>query len=210
MLPHHGQPVLRAGQPLETSRGVVIMIHGRGASADDILSLVPALDRSGFTYLAPSAAGRTWYPYSFLTETEKNEPGISSGLFTIGALVDEVAAGPHPVERIVLLGFSQGACLAQEFAVRHARRYGGVVGFSGGLIGPPGTAWEYAGSFDSTPVFLGCSDIDAHIPKDRVDESAAVFERMGALVTKRLYPGMGHLVSADEIEHARTVLDRVG
>lgn len=209
MEPHGGQPMTSAGAPLGTSDAVVIMIHGRGASPGDILTLVPALDRPAWTYLAPAAADHTWYPYSFLTETARNEPGLSSALWVLATMVDDLIARGIGKDHIVLMGFSQGACLASEFAVRHADRFGGLVAFSGGLIGPPGTSWDSPGVFDGMPVFLGCSDVDAHIPKARVDESAVVFERMGGRVTKRLYPGMGHLINDDEIACARTVLDGV-
>jgi len=209
MRPHEGQPVASAGAPLGSSHAVMIMVHGRNASAANILSLSGELDRSGFTYLAPAAANNTWYPYSFLTETSKNEPDLSSALHVIDGLVADLVSRGVPRRHIVLLGFSQGACLAGEYAVRHADRYGGVIMLSGGLIGPPGTTWAYGGSFASTPVFLGCSDVDGHIPKERVQESAAVFERMGAEVTLRLYPGMGHQINEDEIVHARAVMDRV-
>jgi predicted esterase len=187
----------------------MIMIHGRGASPANILELVPALNRPAFTYLAPAAAGQTWYPYSFLTDIAKNEPGISSGLYVLDQLVTDLEAQGIPRDQILLLGFSQGACLSAEYAVRHPGRYGGVIVFSGGLIGPPGTKWDAAGSFAGTPVFLGCSDVDPHIPKERVEESAAMFERLGASVTRRLYPGMGHLVNDDEIAFAQSVMDQV-
>ncbi len=206
-LPHDGQPVVSQGAPLGEGRGVVIMVHGRGASPQNILDLVPALDRPDLTYLAPAAADHSWYPFSFLTEIAKNEPFLSSALTRIGSVVDDVLTRGVHYRQIVLLGFSQGACLAGEFACRHAVRYGGVVMFSGGLIGPPGTVWRPGGDFEGTPVFLGCSDRDAHIPKARVDESAAVFEQMGATVTERIYPGMGHLVNADEIAFAQSILD---
>ncbi|MGH9385837.1 MAG: alpha/beta hydrolase [Vicinamibacterales bacterium] len=185
------------------------MVHGRNAGAENILDLVPRLDRFDFTYLAPAAAARTWYPLSFLAETSKNEPGITSGLQMLDYLVSDVVSRGIPREQIALLGFSQGACLTAEFAVRHAGRFGGLLIFSGGLIGPPGTTWNSPGSFDGTPVFLGCSDVDAHIPKQRVEESAAVFARMGADVTARLYSGMGHLVNDDEIAFARVVMDEI-
>ena len=207
--PHSGQRVLTAGAPLGESRAAVIMLHGRGASPEDILTLVPPLDRPALTYLAPAAAGSTWYPHSFLTETSKNEPGLSSALAVIDDLVKDLGARGIHQDQIVLAGFSQGACLSAEFAVQHVGRYGGVLVFSGGLIGPPGTAWNHPGDFAGTPVFLGCSDVDAHIPAGRVTESAEIFERMGAQVTTRLYPGMGHLINADEIAFARTVLDRL-
>jgi len=206
MEPHGGQRIVRAGTPLDKSGRAVIMVHGRGAGPEDILDLVPALARPEFTYLAPAAANNTWYPYSFLSDTAKNEPGLSSALLVLGDLVDDLAGKGVPKTHIVLLGFSQGACLSSEFAVRHADRLGGVIAFSGGLIGPPGTAWNNPGSFAGTPVFLGCSDIDPHIPAQRVEESAEVFARMGAVVTRRLYPAMGHLVNDDEIRFARAML----
>jgi phospholipase/carboxylesterase len=205
---HIGQPVLAEGVPLERAKGAVIMVHGRGAGPRNILELAPLLRRHDVAYLAPAAANGTWYPFSFMSETVRNEPHLTSALQRLRDLVGDVEdAGIDPA-KIVLMGFSQGACLASEFAVRHAHRYGGLVAFSGGLIGPPGTTWTYPGWFDGTPVFLGCSDIDPHIPKARVEESAAVFTRMGADVTTRIYPGMGHEINEDELERARDVLDR--
>lgn len=209
MEPHGGQPILGAGKPLGESDRVMIMVHGRGAGPQNILDLVPALGHPEFSYLAPGAANNTWYPYSFISDTAKNEPGLSSALNVLHDLVEDLVARGIHKRRLMLLGFSQGACLSAEFAARHADRFGGLIIFSGGLIGPPGTAWNCPGSLAGTPVFLGCSDVDAHIPASRVDESAVVFERMGADVTKRLYPGMGHLVNDDEIAVARAVMDRV-
>ena len=206
--PHADQPVVSAGLSLHESGRVVIMIHGRNASPQNILDLIPRLDRPDFTYLAPAAANNTWYPLSFLAELEKNEPFLGSALRRLDGLVNDVMAAGVPKRRIVLLGFSQGACLAAEFAYRHPARYGGLIVFSGGLIGPPGTTWSGGGDFDGMPVFLGCSDVDAHIPKARVDESAAVFARMSAEVTERIYPAMGHLVSDDEIAEAQRLLSR--
>lgn len=184
----------------------MILVHGRNAGPANILDLVPHLGCQDVTCLAPAAAGRTWYPYSFMTEREQNEPGLSSALQVLSRLVADVLDKGIASDHLVLLGFSQGACLTAEFAVRNPRRYGGVIVYSGGLIGPPGTRWDHRGRFDGTPVFLGCSDVDAHIPQARVDESASVFERMGAAVTRRIYPGMGHLVNDDEIAFARTLL----
>jgi len=203
---HSGQPVVQAGAPLGKGRLVVILLHGRGASPEDVLGLVPRLACQDLTYLAPAAAGHTWYPFTFLSETSKNEPWLSSALQTVGDLVADVERLGTPRDHIVLGGFSQGACLSLEFAVRHASRWAAVLAFSGGLIGPPGTKWENPGTFGGTPVFLGCSDVDAHIPKARVEESADVLRRMDADVTMRLYPGMGHVVSAEEIEEARRIL----
>jgi predicted esterase len=185
------------------------MVHGRGAGPKNILDLAPRLNRPGFTLLAPAASGNTWYPYSFMAEIEKNEPGLSSALETLSRVVEDVTSAGVPSERIVLLGFSQGACLTSEFAARNARRFGGVIVFTGGLIGPEGTPRDYAGSFAGTPIFLGCSDVDNHVPKPRVDETATVFTRMGASVDKRIYPGMGHLINDDEIAAAQGVLDGV-
>jgi predicted esterase len=187
----------------------MIMVHGRGAGPRNILDVVSEIDRPGFAYLAPAAADNTWYPYSFMADTSRNEPGLTSALTVLDRLVAAIVSRGLSSDRIVLLGFSQGGCLSAEYAVRHARRYGGLIVLSGGLIGPPGTVWNYDGSFDGTPVFLGCSDVDPHIPKTRVDESAKVFTRSGAEVTERLYPGMGHLVNADEIAFTRSVMERV-
>lgn len=207
--PHAGQPALSAGAALGSARQAVILLHGRGASADDILSLAAELGRTDFAYLAPEAAGHSWYPYTFLAPLERNEPWLSSALETISALLRETAAAGIPPERTVLMGFSQGACLLLEYAARHARRYGGIVAFSGGLIGPDGTPRDYPGSLAGTPVFLGCSDVDPHVPSARVEESAQVLRRLGADVTMRLYAGMGHTVNADELAHARAILAAV-
>lgn len=187
----------------------MIMVHGRNARPENMLDLVPALQHPEFTYLAPAAHGNTWYPFSFLAEIEKNEPGISSGIAVIHGLIDAAAAREIPVERIVLLGFSQGACLAATAAFRRPARYGGVVVYSGGLIGPPGTTWDGEGAFDGAPVFLGCGDPDPHVPAERVRESAAAFERLGARVTAQIYPGMGHLVSEGEVAFTRAVMAEV-
>ncbi|MCI0434476.1 MAG: dienelactone hydrolase family protein [Gemmatimonadetes bacterium] len=209
MKPHAGQPVEQAGALLGESRAVMIMVHGRNAAPHNILELSRALERPAFTYLAPAAANHTWYPLSFMAGIERNQPDLTSALTMLASLVEDVMARGIRAEHIVLLGFSQGACLAGEFAVRHARRWGGVVMYSGGLIGPPGTTWDYQGDFQNTPVFLGCSDVDSHVPKARVDESATVFERMGAAVTKRIYPGMGHIVNAEEIALTQQIMDTI-
>ena len=209
MQPHAGQHVATLGRPLGQGSAVMILVHGRGAGSSDILDLGQALHHAEFTYLAPAASESTWYPNSFMAEIEANEPGISSGLHVLDGLVEQAVASGVEREHIVIGGFSQGACLACEYAVRHAQRFGGILAFSGGLIGPPGTRWPYAGDFAGTPVFLGCSDVDAHIPKARVDESAVVFERMGAKVEKRIYPGMGHTINDDELVYARSVVEGV-
>lgn len=207
--PHGGQPVLRAGVPLPQARAAIIMIHGRGAGPANILDLAPVIGHPGVAYIAPAASGGTWYPKSFMAPIEENEPGISSGIAVVHSLIDEIGAAGIPLERIVLLGFSQGACLTSTAAQRRPARYGGIIVFSGGLIGPPGTVWSEEGRFQSTPVFFGCSDVDAHVPERRVRDSAAVYERMGAAVTTRIYPGMGHLVNDDEIAVARDLVASV-
>jgi phospholipase/carboxylesterase len=204
--PHAGQPIVREGVPLAAACGAVIMVHGRGAAPRNILTLVPALEQPDLAYLAPAAAGGTWYPLSFMAPIEQNEPGIRSGISVVHALIEEALHAGLPPERIMLLGFSQGACLAATAALRRPSRYGGVMILTGGLIGPPGTRWAETGDFGGTPVFLGCSDTDSHVPESRVRESAAVFERMGAQVTLRIYPGMGHLVNEDEVDFARGLL----
>jgi predicted esterase len=201
--------VVAAGRPLGEAAAAVVMVHGRGATAESILELAREFGRPDLAYVAPQAAGYTWYPYSFMAPMPQNEPGLSSGLARIGevlALLEEEGIAP---ERTVLLGFSQGACLSLEYAARNARRYGGVAGLSGGLIGPPGTPRAYEGSLAGTPVFLGCSDRDPHIPRERVDETAEVMGKMGAEVTERIYPGLGHTVNEDEIEFVRGILGKV-
>lgn len=204
--PHHGQPILTRGPRPAEARLAAILVHGRGASAGSILTLADELAIEDVAWLAPEAAGQTWYPYSFLSSIADNEPGITSGIGVIDTLVTRLAQDGVAADRVALLGFSQGACLTLEFAARHARRYAGVFGLSGGLIGPPGAPRDYGGTLDGTPVFLGCSDVDAHIPVERVHETAAVFTRMGAAVDERIYRGMGHTVNADELAAVRAVL----
>ena len=198
--PHANQPCLYAGVPIPQARLVAILLHGRGASAQDILPRSKEFSVRDVAYLAPQAAGNTWYPYSFLMPLDQNEPSLSSALRLIESLLASLGTQNVPSEKIALMGFSQGACLALEFAARHPRRYAAIAAFSGGLIGPAGTARAYSGSFAGTPVFLGCSDVDPHIPLERVHESADVYTRMGAVVTKRIYPQMAHTIIADEIE----------
>jgi predicted esterase len=204
--PHQGQPVLTYGEPLDRARAAMIMVHGRGATAESILSLADEIHQPGFVYLAPQAARNTWYPYSFLAPIEQNEPGLSSALQVIADVLAKVAEVGIAPERTMLLGFSQGACLATEYTARHARRYGGVVGLSGGLIGPDGTPRDYPGSLDGTPVFLGCSDVDFHIPKERVEHTAEVLQQLGGDVTMHLYPGMGHTVNEDEVSFVQQMM----
>ncbi|HMJ39290.1 MAG TPA: alpha/beta hydrolase [Verrucomicrobiae bacterium] len=206
--PHRGMPVLETGEPLAKARAAMVLVHGRGATAEDIMTLAADLMHPGFAYLAPQAAGSAWYPNPFTAPLAANEPYLSSALGVLENLLGRIEA-TIPAQRIILLGFSQGACLALEFAVRHARRYGGLVGLSGGLIGPAGTPRDYPGSFEGTPAFLGCSDIDPYIQKDRVLEAATVLKQMNSRVTVRFYPGMGHIVSTEEIESAREIVEAI-
>jgi predicted esterase len=206
---HQGQPVRSAGTPLAEAQVAMICVHGRGASAEDILMLADELARPQFTYLAPQAANHTWYPYPFMEPLEKNEPWLSSALRVVGEALASVEAAGIPSERTLLLGFSQGACLTLEFAARNARRYGGLVGLSGGLIGPDGTPRDYPGSLAQTPVFLGCSNHDPHIPKERVEETSEVLARLHGRVYQRLYPDLGHEVNRDEIAFVRGMMDAV-
>src|SRR3989441_10251350 len=178
----------------------MVMVHGRGASAESILDLAVELHQPGFAYLAPQAAGDTWYPYSFLVPLARNEPGLSSGLAAIANVLAQVAQAGIPLERTMLLGFSQGACLALEFVARNARRYGGVAGLSGGLIGPESWRRPSTGLLAGTPVFLGCADPDPHIPAQRVRAAADELRRLGGEVTVRLYRGGEHAVNSDELE----------
>ena len=204
--PHGGQHVLMGGAPLNSARGGLIAIHGRGAGAEDIFALAKEVAPSEIAILAPQAAGNTWYPYRFLEPTERNEPYLSSALRVVSDLIAELKENGIPPERVALLGFSQGACLALEAAARNPQRYAGVIGFSGGLVGPPGTSFDFTGSLNGTPVFIGSSDVDPHIPKERVEESAAALIRLGADVDARLYPGMGHTVNREELDAARSIL----
>ena len=208
--PHHGQPIVVAGAPLATARAVGVLLHGRGATALSILDLADAFNRTDLAWLAPQARSNTWYPNRFLAPMESNQPWLSSALAAVADVVAQAEEAGTPRSRIVLIGFSQGACLALETLIRTPGIAGGVAGLSGGLIGPPGTVWPDAGRLDGVPVFLGCSDVDLHIPKERVLESADVLRARGAEVTAILYPGMDHTVNDDEIAHVRVLVDRIG
>lgn len=204
--PHQGQPIRIAGEPISRARAAMLMLHGRGASAEDILSLANEFDQPGFTYLAPQAAENTWYPNRFLVPLEQNEPWLSSALAFVEEVLEEIINAGVPRQNIMLLGFSQGACLTLEFAARNAERYGAVIGLSGALIGPEGTPRDYPGSLAGTPVFLGCSDVDFHVPKEHVQQTAEVLKGLGGDVTMRLYPNMGHMVNQDEIDFVRGMM----
>lgn len=202
--------VIRAGAPIGSARAAVILVHGRGASAESILGLANAFGAPDVAYIAPQARSGSWYPHSFMAPTAMNEPDLSNALSMIARAVDDLEQQGMPAERIVLVGFSQGACLALEFAVRNARRLGGVAGLSGALIGPAGTTWNYPAGLAGTPVFLGCSDVDTHIPLARVHESAKVIGKLGGNVTEIIYPGMAHTIVQDEIDHVDKLLRGVG
>jgi predicted esterase len=206
--PHQGQPVLTIGTPLTEARAAMVMVHGRGATAESILSLADELHHPGFAYLAPQAAGNSWYPYSFLAPIERNEPWLTSALALLDEVLEALIQAGMPRERTILLGFSQGACLCLEYVARHPRPFGGVVGLSGGVIGPDGTPRDVPtdSPLAGTPVFLGCSDVDSHIPLSRVHESTTLLREMGASVTERIYPNMGHTVNRDELEVVRQMM----
>jgi predicted esterase len=203
---HRAEDTIAAGATLENAKVAVILIHGRGATPESMLPLADAFGRDDVHYLAPRAAQNTWYPNSFLAPIEANEPWLSSALSGIAALVARLAADGFASERVGILGFSQGACLTSEFAARNARRYGMIAALTGGLIGPPGTPRNYPGSLEGTPVFLGCSDIDPHVPLARLHETRDVLTRLGGKVDTRVYPGMGHTVNDDEVKAVRKLL----
>jgi predicted esterase len=204
--PHDGQRVYAAGPKPEGAAGFLVMMHGRGASAQDILSLYYALKVDRILALAPQAAGNVWYPRSFLAPLDENQPYLDSALNQIESTIGYLLQTGISSENIALLGFSQGACLVSEYVARHPRRYGGVMALTCGLIGPPGTPRHYPGSLGGTPVFLGTSDPDPHVPVERVEETQQVLEKMGAEVDLRTYPGMPHTVNDEELGVCREML----
>ncbi|MEX0724363.1 MAG: dienelactone hydrolase family protein [Gracilimonas sp.] len=206
--PHQPTQIAEGGVSSSEADAAMIMIHGRGATAPSIVQLANEFDTNKkLTLRAPQASGNTWYPYSFLENTEKNEPGLSSGLQKIYDIVQDLKSEGFSEDQIYFLGFSQGACLASEFVARHPNKYAGLIALSGGVIGDSVDISNYEGDLKGTPVFMGCSDIDPHIPKERVNESEKIFDKLNASVTKKLYPGMGHLVNEDEIKHINDMLN---
>ena len=205
-LPHRTQPVYSTGAKLEEAAGALILLHGRGATADDILSVSTYLDFPQLAYLAPQAEGYAWYPNRFIVPVEQNEPYLSGALSRIDEIVKEVEAHHIPIHKIFVGGFSQGACLASEYVIRNPQRYGGLLVFSGGYIGPLDTPRQTNGDLNGMPAFLGCSDIDPHIPLQRVKDTSALLKAMGAKVTEKIYPNMGHAINEDEIELARQLI----
>lgn len=202
--------LLTGGAPLQAARAAAILLHGRGGTAEDILGLGAEFGLADIAYLAPQAANNTWYPHSFLAPLAQNEPHLSNALDAVNATFDHLARESFTPERIALIGFSQGGCLVLEYVARNARRYGAVAGLSAGLIGPPGPPRDDQGSLAGTPVFLGCSDVDGHVPLRRVHETHDLLEKMGAEVDKRIYRGMGHTINADEIAAVAALLQRIG
>lgn len=207
--PHRNQPILLRGARLDSAAGAVVLLHGRGASAEDILALAQDFDLPELAFLAPQASEHTWYPNSFLSPIEQNQPWLDSALKLISAMVQHAVAAGIERHKIAVAGFSQGACLATEFVARNATRYGGLVAFTGGLIGPPGTKFAYSGELSGTPCFLGAGDRDPHVPWKRVEESASVLAALGAAVTLRCYPGLPHTINEDEIDRAKTILRKL-
>lgn len=207
--PHQNQQIATAGVDAEEADIAMILTHGRGASAHSMLMFADEFDTDGVHYRALQANRHTWYPRSFMAPKDMNEPGISSGLQAIYDQITELNDLGFSTDKIVLLGFSQGACLTTEFAARHPQKYGTIVGFSGGLIGKQVDPQNYSGSMEQTPVFLGCSDRDPHIPKERVDETEQVFKQLNANVTKRIYEGMGHTVNRDEVEFIKGLISHL-
>ena len=205
--PHGDQPLETAGTGLEAAEAAVVLVHGRGATARSILGMAGEFGTDGIAYLAPQAAGNTWYPNSFLAPVEENEPGRTSGLKAVADAIARANVAGTPAENVLILGFSQGACLATEFVARNPTRYGGHVALSGGLIGESVDPVEYDGNLEGTPSFFGCSDVDPHIPEGRVHDSADVLENLGAGVTTRIYPGMGHGVNEDELGFVSGMVD---
>lgn len=206
---HQNQPLLSTGKSLFDAKAAMILLHGRGATAPSILELARELHHPDLAYLAPQAAGNSWYPFSFLSPIAQNEPYLSAALQTIADVVAQINAAGIANEQIILGGFSQGACLASEFVARTGKPFGGLLVFSGGLIGPLGTPRDYDGDLTGLPVFLGCSNVDFHIPEARVHETAEVLTRMGATVETQIYPNMGHTIVQDELERAQRIVHKV-
>ncbi len=202
----HKKNIIRAGKELSESGKALIMLHGRGGSAEDILSIAEYLNVKEYALLAPEATGNTWYPYSFLAQPSANEPWLSSAMQLLSDVVNDVQEHGITSDNIFFLGFSQGACLTLEFIARHAAKYGGVVAFTGGLIGDKIYRKNYKGDFEATPVFIGSSDPDPHIPVERVYATANIFRSMNASVTEKVYSNMGHTINEDEIKNANNMV----
>lgn len=204
--PHAEQPIRTAGASPADAAAAVVLVHGRGARADGMLQFAQEFGREGLRYVAPQAQRGTWYPNSFLAPVERNQPHLDSALSHVGRAVEHAQSGGIPPEEMLLVGFSQGACLASEFVARNPQRYAGLVLLSGGLIGAEGTEFEYEGNLNGMPFFLGVSDDDPHIPVSRAEETVAVFEGFDADVRFDEYQGRGHGIFPEEIEYLRGVV----
>src|SRR6476469_9862596 len=198
----HSKKIFTAGKPISEAKKVLIMIHGRGAFAEDILSLGGYFSLNDYALLAPQATNNTWYPFSFLAPVQQNEPWLSSALNVLNEVVSDINKDDITSDNIYFLGFSQGACLTLEYVTRNARKWGGVVAFTGGLIGDKIYEENYNGDFLNTPVFIGTSDPDPHVPVERVHASSAIIKNMHAGITTKIYPDMGHTIGKDEIDQA--------
>ncbi len=202
----HQKTIIAGGKKLTEARKVLIMLHGRGGTAEDILSLAVHLKVKDFALLAPQATNNSWYPLSFLARPADNEPWLSTSLATVAATVADIEKAGIAKENIYFLGFSQGACLTLEYVARNAAHYGGVAAFTGGLIGDKLYPENYNGDFAGTPVFIGTSHPDPHVPVERVNASTHILQQMNAAVTEKVYNNMGHTISMDEIEQANGLL----
>lgn len=202
----HQKEIITSGKKIEVAKKALIMLHGRGASAEDIMNLAPYLKVKDYVFIGPQATNNTWYPYSFLMPPRQNEPWLTSALELLNELVHDINEAGIPNDRIYFLGFSQGACLSLEFAARHAQKWGGVVAFTGGLIGDKIYTENYKGDFNGAPIFIGTSNPDPHVPVERVHETAALLRTMNASVTEKVYQNMGHTISEDEIEKANLLV----
>ncbi|MEL6535926.1 MAG: dienelactone hydrolase family protein [Bacteroidota bacterium] len=206
---HSPEQVVYTGHPLDSAKKVAILTHGRGAAPANILDLISHLNLEDFALVAPAADQHTWYPKSFMAPLEENQPGLDSALALYASLWDDLQTRGFEARQVVFIGFSQGACLTLEFPTRHAQRWGGIVAFSGALIGDRIYPEHYSGSLAGTPIFMGCSDQDSHVPLSRLEESKEVLEKMGAALDFKIYPGMGHTMIQDEFDHANAILDKV-
>ena len=204
--PHGTQAIVSMGQPLSDAAGVLILLHGRGGTAEDILGLGEAIAPEKWAMLAPQASGNSWYPYSFLAPQEQNEPYLTSALGKVQAAVDTALAAGIAAEKIAIAGFSQGACLATEFVGRNPRRYAALLALTGGLIGPLGAPIKLTGDLAGTPVLFSSGDPDPHVPWARVQQSADLLQEIGGRITIRRYPGKPHSVTGEELRGAIEVL----
>lgn len=207
--PHQGKPVLTACSPLTDAHATLVMIHGRGSTANNILELARVISNPHLACIAPQADNNVWYPHSFLAPLVKNEPALSSAFQALEDAIAMSTLAGISQQKIILGGFSQGACIVSEFVARQGKRFGGLLVFSGGLIGPPGTPRAYPDGLDGLPVLIGCSNVDPHVPINRVNETSHILTQLGASVDKQIYPNMGHTINDDELDRARKIVGAV-